>query len=148
MTERRRPVWRGAALLLGGLGLGFLGVVFGVFGPIAFVRGSFEGGFVVFGLHVKGVPGGLDVAGVAFPWALVVGLLMPLGIANVAAVIVAGLRQRVLPMAVMAAVWFLVALATVILSRSATDFLATQTLLLLLALVAAWPEVRDFASRT
>ena len=145
--QRRRPVWRGFALFLAGLGVGFEGFEFGVFMPLAFAQGGFSGYFTVFGLRVDGVPNGLDVAGVFFPAALVLAVLTPLGLAGIAAIVVAALRQRVLPMAVVAAVWFFVAYLAVILSGGATDFLATQTMLLLLALAAAWPEVRALAPR-
>jgi hypothetical protein len=145
-TEHRRPFWRGLALFLAGLGVAMQGVEFGVLVPTAFLRGGLEGRALAFGLVVEGAPGGLDVAGVFLSWAVVIGVLLPLGIANLGAV-GALLRGRGLPLAMVTAVWFALAIATVVLSGEGSDFLATETLLFATALVAVWPEVREFLRR-
>jgi len=147
LTQPRRPAWRGVALFIAGLSLGSQGFAFGVSMPIALARDGFGGFFTSFPLRVYGVPDGLDLAGTFLPWTLVLLVLTSLGIASIATVVVAAVRQRVLPMAAMAAAWFLLALATVILSGGALDFLASQTMILLLAVAAAWPEMSALTRR-
>ena len=142
-AEPRRPVWRGIALFFAGLGLGSQGVALGVLVPLAMLRGGFGGYFLIGGLRISGVPGGLDVAGVFFPQVLVLAVLTPLGIASLAAMMAVG-RGRGLPLVAVSALWFVLAVATVVLADHGGDFLGTEAFLLACALVATWPGVRTF----
>ena len=140
-TRMRRPWWRGLSFYFAGLSFAAHGFTVGILVPLANANGGFAGDHVYGILGFSGAPGGIDVSGAFFPDSLALWVLMPLGIASLAAA-AALLADKCLPLLVVAALWLGLAVGTVVLSDDGGSFLAAEAFLLALALVVAWPELR------
>jgi hypothetical protein len=135
----RRSLWRTLAVLVAGFTLGIEAVFVGILMPL--LRPTNGSSLTVTNLTITGLPEGLDVAGVLFPWPLAAVVFVPLGVLTLAA-IVGALRGSALPLLLAAALWLAVAVVTSVVSGGAAAFKATQLWLFIIALVAAWPDVR------
>jgi hypothetical protein len=133
-----RSLWRNLAVLVAGFTLGFEAVVVGILMPLLRPDGS---SVFITNLTITGLPAGLDVAGVVVSWPLAAFVFVPLGVATLVAIIGVW-RGSALPLLVAAALWLVVAIVMGFVSGGASAFQATQGWVFLIALVAAWPDVR------